>query len=307
MNYEMIDTKKLDERGRQIIITLNSDYPIFKTMAKLNVSLFGGVLFDGDNVSLIMYLEKPADMKREDSIFLSKVPHKDLGDFVVIKDSSKEFSELLALGQALRVYSVILDTIHFNNGKVVIYLRYLMADEAMITRIITFSNRNIPAFSLEYLGKSEQFGNLIRRLSKFAGISIVSLTFSPLSKEKNPDSKLKDYIMEVKYAEQEKIVCVYNSSTDISGEKIHRLKKEPDFYSGEIIDDELSKLLSFLTVEEILTFRRVVKYENSNYNIDFYLLKSAQKIFLKRVSDYVQKHPDNKLSITEIQELKGEG
>ena len=97
MNYEMIDTKKLDERGRQIVLTLNSNYPIFKTMAKLNVSLFGGVLFDGDNVSLIMYLEKPADMKREDSIFLSKVPHKDLGDFVMIKDSSKEFSELLAI------------------------------------------------------------------------------------------------------------------------------------------------------------------------------------------------------------------
>ena len=33
-------------------------------------------------------------------------------------------------------------------------------------------------------------------MGKFAGISVVSLTFSPLSKEKNPDSKLKDYIME---------------------------------------------------------------------------------------------------------------
>ncbi len=303
----MIDTKKLDERGRQIIITLTSDYPIFKTMSKFKVSLFGGVLFDGDNVSLIMYLEKPESMKREDSIFLTKVQYKDLGDFIVIKDSSKEFSELLALGQALRIYSVILDTIHFNNGKVVIYLRYLMSDEGMITKIITFSNRNIPGFSLEYLGKSEQFENLIGRLSKFAAISIVSLTFSPLSIQKNSDIKLNDYIMEVKYEEQEKIVCVYNSSEDISGDKIHRLKKEPGFYSGEIIDDELSRLLSFLTVEDILTFRRVVKFEKGNYEIDFYLLKSAQKIFLKRVSDYVQKNPDNKLSISEIQELKDEG
>ena len=271
------------------------------------MSLFGGVLFDGDNVSLIMYLEKPESMKREDSIFLTKVQYKDLGDFIVIKDSSKEFSELLALGQALRIYSVILDTIHFNNGKVVIYLRYLMSDEGMITKIITFSNRNIPGFSLEYLGKSEQFENLIGRLSKFAAISIVSLTFSPLSIQKNSDIKLNDYIMEVKYEEQEKIVCVYNSSEDISGDKIHRLKKEPGFYSGEIIDDELSRLLSFLTVEDILTFRRVVKFEKGNYEIDFYLLKSAQKIFLKRVSDYVQKNPDNKLSISEIQELKDEG
>ncbi len=303
----MIDTKKLDERGRQIIITLTSDYPIFKTMSKFKVSLFGGVLFDGDNVSLIMYLEKPESMKREDSIFLTKVQYKDLGDFIVIKDSSKEFSELLALGQALRIYSVILDTIHFNNGKVVIYLRYLISDEGMITKIITFSNRNIPGFSLEYLGKSEQFENLIGRLSKFAAISIVSLTFSPLSIQKNSDIKLNDYIMEVKYEEQEKIVCVYNSSEDISGDKIHRLKKEPGFYSGEIIDDELSRLLSFLTVEDILTFRRVVKFEKGNYEIDFYLLKSAQKIFLKRVSDYVQKNPDNKLSISEIQELKDEG
>ncbi len=303
----MIDTKKLDERGRQIVITLTSDYPIFKTMSKFKVSLFGGVLFDGDNVSLIMYLEKPESMKREDSIFLTKVQYKDLGDFIVIKDSSKEFSELLALGQALRIYSVILDTIHFNNGKVVIYLRYLMSDEGMITKIITFSNRNIPGFSLEYLGKSEQFENLIGRLSKFAAISIVSLTFSPLSIQKNSDIKLNDYIMEVKYEEQEKIVCVYNSSEDISGDKIHRLKKEPGFYSGEIIDDELSRLLSFLTVEDILTFRRVVKFEKGNYEIDFYLLKSAQKIFLKRVSDYVQKNPDNKLSISEIQELKDEG
>ena len=303
----MIDTKKLDERGRQIVITLTSDYPIFKTMSKFKVSLFGGVLFDGDNVSLIMYLEKPESMKREDSIFLTKVQYKDLGDFIVIKDSSKEFSELLALGQALRIYSGILDTIHFNNGKVVIYLRYLMSDEGMITKIITFSNRNIPGFSLEYLGKSEQFENLIGRLSKFAAISIVSLTFSPLSIQKNSDIKLNDYIMEVKYEEQEKIVCVYNSSEDISGDKIHRLKKEPGFYSGEIIDDELSRLLSFLTVEDILTFRRVVKFEKGNYEIDFYLLKSAQKIFLKRVSDYVQKNPDNKLSISEIQELKDEG
>lgn len=307
MDCLMIDTKKLDERGRQIIITLTSDYPIFKTMSKFKVSLFGGVLFDGDNVSLIMYLEKPESMKREDSIFLTKVQYKDLGDFIVIKDSSKEFSELLALGQALRIYSVILDTIHFNNGKVVIYLRYLISDEGMITKIITFSNRNIPGFSLEYLGKSEQFENLIGRLSKFAAISIVSLTFSPLSIQKNSDIKLNDYIMEVKYEEQEKIVCVYNSSEDISGDKIHRLKKEPGFYSGEIIDDELSRLLSFLTVEDILTFRRVVKFEKGNYEIDFYLLKSAQKIFLKRVSDYVQKNPDNKLSISEIQELKDEG
>lgn len=300
----MIDTKKLDERGRQIIITLNSEYPIFKTMAKLNVSLFGGVLFDGDNVSLMMYLEKPEDMKREDSIFLSKVPHKDLGNFIVIKDSSKEFSELLALGQALRVYSVILDTIHFNNGKVVIYLRYMMSDEAMITKIITFSNKNIPGFSLEYLGKSEQFENLIKRLSGYAAISIVSLTFSPSNAEKNIDAKFKDYIMEVKYAEQEKIVCVYNSKDDISGEKIHKLKKEPGFYSGEIIDDELSKLLSFLTEDDILTFRRVVRYENGKHHMDFYLMKSAQKIFLKRVADYLQKYPENKLSIVEIQEIK---
>ncbi len=300
----MIDTKKLDERGRQIIITLNSEYPIFKTMAKLNVSLFGGVLFDGDNVSLMMYLEKPEDMKREDSIFLSKVPHKDLGNFIVIKDSSKEFSELLALGQALRMYSVILDTIHFNNGKVVIYLRYMMSDEAMITKIITFSNKNIPGFSLEYLGKSEQFENLIKRLSGYAAISIVSLTFSPSNAEKNIDAKFKDYIMEVKYAEQEKIVCVYNSKDDISGEKIHKLKKEPGFYSGEIIDDELSKLLSFLTEDDILTFRRVVRYENGKYDMDFYLMKSAQKIFLKRVADYLQKYPENKLSIVEIQEIK---
>ncbi len=300
----MIDTKKLDERGRQVIITLNSEYPIFKTMAKLNVSLFGGVLFDGDNVSLMMYLEKPEDMKREDSIFLSKVPHKDLGNFIVIKDSSKEFSELLALGQALRVYSVILDTIHFNNGKVVIYLRYMMSDEAMITKIITFSNKNIPGFSLEYLGKSEQFENLIKRLSGYAAISIVSLTFSPSNAEKNIDAKFKDYIMEVKYAEQEKIVCVYNSKDDISGEKIHKLKKEPGFYSGEIIDDELSKLLSFLTEDDILTFRRVVRYENGKYHMDFYLMKSAQKIFLKRVADYLQKYPENKLSIVEIQEIK---
>lgn len=300
----MIDTKKLDERGRQVIITLNSEYPIFKTMAKLNVSLFGGVLFDGDNVSLMMYLEKPEDMKREDSIFLSKVPHKDLGNFIVIKDSSKEFSELLALGQALRVYSVILDTIHFNNGKVVIYLRYMMSDEAMITKIITFSNKNIPGFSLEYLGKSEQFENLIKRLSGYAAISIVSLTFSPSNAEKNIDAKFKDYIMEVKYAEQEKIVCVYNSKDDISGEKIHKLKKEPGFYSGEIIDDELSKLLSFLTEDDILTFRRVVRYENGKYDMDFYLMKSAQKIFLKRVADYLQKYPENKLSIVEIQEIK---
>lgn len=300
----MIDTKKLDERGRQVIITLNSEYPIFKTMAKLNVSLFGGVLFDGDNVSLMMYLEKPEDMKREDSIFLSKVPHKDLGNFIVIKDSSKEFSELLALGQALRVYSVILDTIHFNNGKVVIYLRYMMSDEAMITKIITFSNKNIPGFSLEYLGKSEQFENLIKRLSGYAAISIVSLTFSPSNAEKNIDAKFKDYIMEVKYAEQEKIVCVYNSKDDISGEKIHKLKKEPGFYSGEIIDNELSKLLSFLTEDDILTFRRVVRYENGKYDMDFYLMKSAQKIFLKRVADYLQKYPENKLSIVEIQEIK---
>lgn len=300
----MIDTKKLDERGRQVIITLNSEYPIFKTMAKLNVSLFGGVLFDGDNVSLMMYLEKPEDMKREDSIFLSKVPHKDLGNFIVIKDSSKEFSELLALGQALRVYSVILDTIHFNNGKVVIYLRYMMSDEAVITKIITFSNKNIPGFSLEYLGKSEQFENLIKRLSGYAAISIVSLTFSPSNAEKNIDAKFKDYIMEVKYAEQEKIVCVYNSKDDISGEKIHKLKKEPGFYSGEIIDNELSKLLSFLTEDDILTFRRVVRYENGKYDMDFYLMKSAQKIFLKRVADYLQKYPENKLSIVEIQEIK---
>lgn len=300
----MIDTKKLDERGRQVIITLNSEYPIFKTMAKLNVSLFGGVLFDGDNVSLMMYLEKPEDMKREDSIFLSKVPHKDLGNFIVIKDSSKEFSELLALGQALRMYSVILDTIHFNNGKVVIYLRYMMSDEAMITKIITFSNKNIPGFSLEYLGKSEQFENLIKRLSGYAAISIVSLTFSPSNAEKNIDAKFKDYIMEVKYADLEKIVCVYNSKDDISGEKIHKLKKEPGFYSGEIIDNELSKLLSFLTEDDILTFRRVVRYENGKYDMDFYLMKSAQKIFLKRVADYLQKYPENKLSIVEIQEIK---
>ena len=161
-----------------------------------------------------------------------------------------------------------------------------------------------PGFSLEYLGKSEQFENLIKRLSGYAAISIVSLTFSPSNAEKNIDAKFKDYIMEVKYAEQEKIVCVYNSKDDISGEKIHKLKKEPGFYSGEIIDNELSKLLSFLTEDDILTFRRVVRYENGKYDMDFYLMKSAQKIFLKRVADYLQKYPENKLSIVEIQEIK---
>jgi hypothetical protein len=303
----MIDTKVLDDKNRQLVVSMSSDYPIFKTARKLNISFFGGVLFDEDDVKLVMYLEKPKDFKREDTMFLSNILHKDMGNFLIVTDSSDNFSELKALGQALRIRSVVLDTIHFMDGNVVAYLRYFMADEPLITKMITFSSKYVPGFSLQYLGKGDKFMELFSKFNSYAKVSIISISYNPEPINNSEKMEQKDYIMEVKYAEKEKIVCVYQSKEDISNERIHRIKGEAEFFSGEVLDERLRELLSFLTIEDILTFRRVVRFQKGKYDIDFYILKSAQELFLKNVGKLNENSKSGKLEITNVKGVDNEG
>ncbi|MHB1636720.1 MAG: hypothetical protein ACYCR7_01440 [Thermoplasmataceae archaeon] len=303
----MIDTRVLDDKNRQLIVSMSSDYPIFKIARRLNISFFGGVLFDEDDVKLVMYLEKPKDFKREDTMFLSNVPYKDMGNFLIVTDSSNNFSELKALGHALRIRSVVLDTIHFMDGNVVVYLRYFMADEALITKLITFSSKYVPGFSLEYLGKGDKFLELFSKFNNYAKVSIISISYNPEQINDLEKLEQKDYIMEVKYAEKEKIVCVYQSKEEISNERIHKIKGEKEFFSGEVLDERLRELLSFLTTEDILTFRRVVRFQKGKYDIDFYILKSAQDLFLKNIGEFNGNSKIGKLEITNIKTVDNEG
>ncbi|MHB8361738.1 MAG: hypothetical protein ACYDAO_00555 [Thermoplasmataceae archaeon] len=300
----MIDTTLLDDNWRQLIINIESDYPIFKTAGKLGISFFGGIIFEGDEVTLMMYLEKPKNATREDIIFLSNVAHKDMGEYIIITDSSKNFSELMVLGPALKIRSLILDTIHFISGKVSIYLRYLSSDERFITAALTYSATNIPNFIVEYLGKSSKFEEILWGFNKYSEISVVSMSMSKISNGKESiEQNNMEFIMEIKYEDKDEIYAVYHSETEISNEKIFKIKGQKNTYFGVVIDQELRNLLLYLTTTDVLTFRRVVNFKKGKYDLDFYMLKSTQKTFLKSVTSYLKANADSDLAITGIRSI----
>ncbi len=293
----------------QASVIVRSMIPGFEISKKFHMSIPEHLYINNEEVGEYLFIPEYLKNDRDTALLLSKFHIEEIGDFCILKLSSKEYPEMNIFKELVKIPSVILDYKAMESGFHKFHFTFSRNDLKSVSEFIFDSKRKIPTFEVEYLGKSRGFNWVIEKAGEVESLFAIEISITM------PESKLESMgnFRNIKWKRRPR----YNGPSD-SMDALYRIQGRETLHNNGTfqrisLENHIfravtgNELWQFNSIRSLENFYPILyqthEFDGENLKIRGIVSQNYSKTLMESISEVNSKHPGWNVSLTKAEFL----